>query len=124
MIWKSALFEASFSFITDKVLSYFDACKICALGVEAPTVSLRPCETEITQFNITIVVNKNICWLNVSMNDISRLYEVQSAQKFVNDYQDMLLTEIIIFDVLENVSQIRVDVVHHYEETVHVFAQN
>lgn len=62
-----------------------------------------PGKTKITEFNVTIIIDKNICWLNVSVEYVSSLYKVERAQKFVNSHQYMLFSEVIVFNVLENV---------------------
>ena len=46
--------------------------------------------TKITKFDVAIIVDKNVAWLNVSVNDANRMNILYRAQNIINDSLDML----------------------------------
>ena len=53
-------------------------------GVAAPlanhAVRQRPGDTKIAQFDLGLVVNEDVGWLDVSVDDVGRVDELKAAQ--------------------------------------------
>ena len=54
---------------------------------------VRKCsrESKVANLNVTVSVQKNICWFDVSVNHVSRMYEIKRAKEVVEDLSDCKL---------------------------------
>lgn len=74
------------------------------------------CQSKVTYFDITFVGNKYIRWLEIPMNNVSRMQKVNCTQHIVHQCLHMLLSELTWVHVGEHCAKVLVEVLHHYED--------
>lgn len=58
----------------------------------------RSSETKITHFEITVGVQKQIGWFQISVEDVCRMHGLQSSESLVNEVLTVVVGEILCSD--------------------------
>lgn len=54
----------------------------------------RPGEPEVAQFNVAIVVQEHVAWLQISVENVRRMDILGSTEQIIDDDLNVLLTEV------------------------------
>ena len=54
-------------------------------------------QAKITQFDNALIINENVRWLDVSVDEVGRVQKVQRTKSIVHEDFDMVNTEVEIF---------------------------
>ena len=74
-------------------------------------------ETEVANSHLTVVINQNVLWLEISMHNIGRMDEVQSGETVVHYNLNVLLRKRVLL-IFEQFIQVTWAVIHHEENAV------
>ena len=83
-----------------------------------------PWEAEITNFDPTVVINQDIGWLQVSMDDVSRVYEVDSTKDVVQNGDYVIIIVFYFLWFAQHLTKVWFNELHHYKNVIKVLAVN
>lgn len=73
-------------------------------------------KTEITEFDSTGGVNKEVSWLQVPMNNVGCMQKIKSTQRIVNYRQNVFLTEVYLWLRCEQLFHVALMELYNHEE--------
>ena len=110
--------------LTQLQLLILDLLNLQNLFTDLALLDLIPSEPKVTNLDVAIRVNQNIGRFKVPMHYIGWMQEIDSTQNIVKYDGDMALVELFhdltLFEV-EDLFQIILDKVHHYENMGQAF---
>ena len=75
-------------------------------------------EPEVADFDRALLSDQDVCWLNVTVDDVCRVQEVDTAKNVVQYDGYMLLAQGVLVRRSEDVLQVERDVLHDEEHIV------
>lgn len=78
----------------------------------------RPRQPKVAYHNLAIVVDQDVCWLDVTMNDVAAVQKLEGAETVVHYNFDVGLLQTTGGPCLYQVLQVVVRGLHHYEDVV------
>lgn len=73
-------------------------------------------QTEITNFQLTVLIQEEITRFQVTMDDLTGVHEFQSTQELPDEVLDVFIREFVV--AVDDLVQIRLHVIHHHVHIV------
>ena len=73
-------------------------------------------KTEITEFDSTGGVNKEVSWLQVPMNNVGCMQKIKSTQRIIDNRQDMVLTKFYLRLGIKQLFHVALMELYNHEE--------
>lgn len=72
-----------------------------------------PCKSKVTNEDVTTVCQQDVCRLDITMYEISRVKKIESTEHVVHDDFDVVLRKAVAVDVGEDAAQVLRVIVHY-----------
>lgn len=90
----------------------------------ASTIHVRqsPCQAKVTEFYVRALVDQNVTWLQVPMQNIGLFQKVEGAERIIGNGYHVTLGEFGRLHALYELEQVVFDVLHNEEEVLELLA--